>query len=238
MTAFSKTSVVDRITNILGHGTPNRIYVQPIIEAMREPSADMIRAGKIGADDDPELIALRWRKMVDHQIAEIAGGNDQAPAEFEMGREFFGHRLNDENIYPAQHCCIFWNNVGPDFPENVNHVSVAFMPRPPTGSIYFDDIPGEKLPAYDKACSDYASQFENSAGNDAMDWMGHNMATPDAVWATLNEIGFANRVQRHRAIREFAKIDCCNWARTAQIVARMSAPTLYDQETDNLIETT
>ena len=50
-------------------------------------------------------------------------------------------------------------------------------------------------------------------GNCNVDWLRNPLCTPEAVFGQMAAIGFASPAEAINAIRQFAKIDACGWAR-------------------------
>lgn len=51
-------------------------------------------------------------------------------------------------------------------------------------------------------------------GNCNVDWLHNPLCTPEAAFGQMAAIGFASSAEAINAIRQFAKIDACSWART------------------------
>jgi hypothetical protein len=51
-------------------------------------------------------------------------------------------------------------------------------------------------------------------GNCDVEWLQDPLYTPEAVFGQMVAIGFASSAEAIHAIRQFAKIDACAWARS------------------------
>ena len=139
--------------------------------------------------------------------------------------DFFGHLLLDDGLYPAEDVMLYFNldlgNSG-----GVSDVSVAYLPRKYIKSKGYRDHPVWQMMSscYNKAL------FRCSSGNCFLeDWMKYNNKKsppphdpdtnanlgfgPDEDFQCFKAWGFSSDEERERAVREFARIRECEWAR-------------------------
>lgn len=89
-------------------------------------------------------------------------------------------------------------------PDNgVCTVAVAYFPR--------RFIPNNKHPVWDYWCR--YDQWQFVRGNCEVDWLTTKFDTPEAIYGYMADCGFSSTSEHIRAIREFARIEECDWAR-------------------------
>lgn len=60
------------------------------------------------------------------------------------------------------------------------------------------------------------NKYDNSRGCIESEWLKHPRATPEAVFMSMLEQGFADRGSLDSALAEFADVKECGWARNLQ----------------------
>lgn len=136
--------------------------------------------------------------------------------------DWFRHLLPEDGLYPAEDAMIYWNR---DDKGRIKNVAVVFYPRKYMAEKNYDDHPVQMMVS---ACYSKESFF-NSSGNCSSYWMKydnkkspppHDPETnansgfgPNEDFAGLKALGFASPEEEHRAIKEFARIRECQWAR-------------------------
>lgn len=137
--------------------------------------------------------------------------------------DWFRHLLPKDGLYPAEDVVIYWNLKGN--PPLIQDVAVVFYPRKYMEEKNYSDHPAEMMISvcYSK------ERFYESSGNCNSDWMKydnkkspppHDPETntnfgfgPNEDFEGLKALGFASSEEEHRAIKEFARIRECQWAR-------------------------
>lgn len=111
----------------------------------------------------------------------------------------FGHLIGESGLYPAFHIDVFWNV---DDQRRVKDTAVVFVPRHAL-----------HLPEMQKAFAAFNAEWRSDLGNSCEDWLTEGGLTPSSVFGTLLAQGFVFQDELDRALREFAMIRECDWAR-------------------------
>lgn len=133
---------------------------------------------------------------------------DQSPA-----YRFYRKLLKPDGLIDAKHIEVYFDfdsdptvlNAKGHPKSGVFNVVVAFIPREHA----FNDH-GDEFMSYWMAWD----TWDNCVGSSSMNWMKNKYETPEAVFAGLcGEYGFTRKEEFYRAVREFARIRQCQWAR-------------------------
>jgi len=143
--------------------------------------------------------------------------------------EIFGHLLPDDGLYSAEDVAIYFNQ---DLENNniVSDVAVVYLPRKHIGLKGYKDHP-----VFEMVSSRYSKNlFQCLSGNCFFkDWMKYNNQKsppprdpdtnanlgfgPDEDFQCMKAWGFSSIEEAERAIKEFARIRECSWARDGSI---------------------
>lgn len=151
---------------------------------------------------------------------------------------WFSHLLPEDGLYSAEDVMIYWHYE--DSSKKVCDVAVIYLPRTHMKQKGYKDHPVTNMVSavYSK------DLFQASSGNCFLDWMKydnqkspppHDPDTranlgfgPNEDFECLKAWGFASPEEEHRAIREFAQIRECQWARYALHRDMTSIPFIED----------
>jgi hypothetical protein len=111
------------------------------------------------------------------------------------------HLLAEDGKYPAEHVDIFWNTELSNVGNLIKNVEVVFAPRPRSREDAND-------------FSEYYKRWRYDLGNSCSDWLKEGGLTPAEIFGFMLWSGFLNRDEMVSALREFAHIVECDWARS------------------------
>ena len=111
----------------------------------------------------------------------------------------FKHLLSQTGRYPATHVDIFWNITDE---WTIKDAEVVFVPR-------------EALTDQNRQAeyAKYVRQWDENLGNCTEQWLKEDGYTPERIFGRFIDYGFASDTEIHRALKEFAHIEECEWAR-------------------------
>jgi hypothetical protein len=96
---------------------------------------------------------------------------------------------------------IFWNW---DDNFKVKEVEAVFFPR---------DVGIEESRGFWYRVNVYMNKWNFDIGNSSEAWLQAPALTPEGVFGALLREGFSNETELQRALKEFAHIEECEWAR-------------------------
>ena len=138
--------------------------------------------------------------------------------------DWFSHLLSEDGLYPSEDVMIFWNRE--DGVLQVRDVAVVYRPRKYMKAKGYVDHPAGMM-----ISSLYNNRlFQGSSGNCFIqDWMKYGNKipppphdsesgsklgfSPDGDFKCFEAWGFVSPEEERRALREFARIRECQWAR-------------------------
>lgn len=116
----------------------------------------------------------------------------------------FGHLLPENGRYPAKWVDIFWNT---NDEMKVKDVEVVFVPRGgPIGD-------GEESEEFWARFAHYNRGWMADLGNSCADWLEPGGITPAWIFGDMLQRGFVTKADELQALKEFAHIAECQWAR-------------------------
>lgn len=133
---------------------------------------------------------------------------DQSPA-----YQFYRKILQPDGLIDAEHIEIYFDtdqdtevlNKHGNPKMGVFNVTVAFIPRDHAATDRWEEFMRYWM-AWDT--------WDNCVGSSSINWMKNEVETPEGVFAGLcGEYGFTRKEEFYRAVREFARIRQCQWAR-------------------------
>jgi hypothetical protein len=111
----------------------------------------------------------------------------------------FKHLLSSNGRYPAKHVDIFWNR---DDDQRITDVEVVFIPR---AALRDEELQAEY--------AQYNKRWTSDLGNSTEHWLEEHGYTPEDIFGHLLRHGFRSEKVTQVALREFAHIEECEWAR-------------------------
>lgn len=116
----------------------------------------------------------------------------------------YGHLLPANGLYPAKWVDIFSRK---NSEYKISDVEAVFIPRNEING------PPEENQEFWGKYSAYNKRWDADLGNSCVDWMQPDGLTPSFVFGYFLRCGFADKSIFHMALREFAQIQECEWAR-------------------------